>query len=373
MIKIIEVTTERQRQAFIRLPYTIHKHHPAWVPPLLVDEEKLLSPSKNPVFAHCTTTMLLAEKDGEIAGRAMGIIHRPYNQLHNQNWARFGFVDTIDDKTVFEALLDFIIAWAKKYGCTKLIGPFGFSDKDPQGFLSDGFDGPTVIVTSCNQPYVVEFTKQMGFTPSINLVQYKVPVNQGLLDKLKPYSDRAIRSGKIQIKEFSHSREVKPFVRDVFSLMNSTYRPIFGFSPITMMEADEFADRFLPILNLKLIKLVTDNYNQVIGFVIAMPDMADGLRKSRGKLFPFGWWQILQSMKKTKRLVLLLGAVDEHLRHKGLDAVLGYHLLKSAMEVGLTEMDSHLIMETNRKMRSEIERLQGMQMYKRYTIFERDI
>lgn len=373
MVNIVEVTNETQRNIFIHLPYIIHKNHAQWVPPLLKDEKKLLSPLKNPVFAHCKTLMLLALKDGKTVGRAMGIIHQPYNQLNNQNWARFGFVDTINDAEVFESLLTYITQWAKKYGCTKLIGPFGFSDKDPQGFVVDGFDGPTVIVANCNQPYMIDFTKAMGFVPAINLVQYKVPVSQILIDKLKPYCERAIRSHKFNLVELSKCKEAKPYVREVFALINAAYRPIFGFSPVTNMESDEFANRFLPVLNPKLIKIITDNYNHVVGFVVAIPDMADGLRKSRGKLFPFGWWHILQSMKKTNRMVLLLGAVDELMRHKGLDAVLGYHLLKSAKEVGLTEMDSHLIMESNYNMRREIERLDGMQLYKRYTIFEKEI
>jgi hypothetical protein len=354
-------------------PTVIHKHHKQWVPPLLVDEIKLLSPDKNPVFAHCKTAMLLAVKNGVTVGRAMGIVHQPYNQLTNQNWARFGFVDTVNDQEVFEALLNQITRWAKKYGCTKLIGPFGFSDKDPQGLVVEGFDGPTVIVANCNEPFMVDFTKAMGFEPAINLVQYKVPISQLLIDKLKPFSDRALRSDKYKVVEFTKSKHAKPYVREVFALINEAYRPIFGFSPITQMESDEFASRFLPILNPKLIKLITDQYDHVIGFVIAIPDMADGLRKSQGKLFPLGWWHILKSMKKTNRMVLLLGAVDESLRYKGLDAVLGYHLLKSAKEVGLTEMDSHLIMESNVNMRREIERLEGMQLYKRYTIFGKDI
>ncbi|MFT3739019.1 MAG: hypothetical protein QM786_09690 [Breznakibacter sp.] len=159
MIQIIEVKTDGQLRKFIRLPWKINEQRRNWVPPFLNDDKKLFSTSQNPAFSHCTTLMLLALKNGKTVGRAMGIIHHPYNRQTNQSWARFGFMESICDKHVFEALIQTIEIWALKHQCTNLIGPFGFSDKDPQGFLSYGYDGPCVIVTNCNPPHMVDLQK----------------------------------------------------------------------------------------------------------------------------------------------------------------------------------------------------------------------
>ncbi|MFT3739020.1 MAG: hypothetical protein QM786_09695 [Breznakibacter sp.] len=207
----------------------------------------------------------------------------------------------------------------------------------------------------------------------LDLVQYKVPISQRIVDGLKRLNDRVIQTHRYQVYEFEDTKKVKPFIHDVFDLMNQTYTPIFGYSPITKNEANEFAERFLPLLNPRLIKIITNPQHQVVAFIVAMSDIADGLKKSNGKIWPIGWFHLLRAMKTSKRLVLLLGAVSSDARHKGLDAVLGYHLLRSAQHEGFSELDSHLIMESNYKMRREIERLQGMELYKRYTIFQKEL
>lgn len=371
MIQTVQVKTDPQLDEFIRLPWKINKHRGDWVPSFLDDDRKLFSPTRNPAFAHCSTLMLLAIKNGETVGRAMGIIHHPYNQLTNQHWARFGFMDAIDDEHVFNALIKRIEEWAFSNNCQKLIGPFGFSDKDPQGFLSFGFDGPTVIVTNCNPPYMVDFATSYGMEKFLDLVEYRVPISKNNIDGLRKFSDRAIQTNQYQVLEFESTKKVKPYIHDVFDLMNRTYMPIFGYSPVTKAEADEFADRFLPLLNPRLIKIITNPQKQVVAFIVGMADIAQGLKKSNGKIWPFGWFHLLRAMKTSKRLVLLLGAVSADKRHKGLDAVLGYHLLRSAQKEGFSETDSHLIMETNHNMRREIERLEGMEQYKRFTIFQK--
>src|SRR5699024_4099108 len=139
-------------------------------------------------------------------------------------------------------------------------------------------------------------------------------------------------------------------------LINTTYTDIYGFTKVTKAEADEFANRFLPLLNPKLIKMITDQNNQVIAFVVAMPNLGPAIRKAKGRLFPLGWFHILKENRTSKRLVLLLGGVQNEMQHKGLDAVLAVKLISAALNLGFTMMDSHLIMKDNHKMRHEIER-----------------
>lgn len=372
-IIIKEITSEQDLKTFIYLPERLHQKHYNWVPPLYIDEKKFFNPKKNPAFSHNTTALFLAYKNNEVVGRVMGIVPLDFNQLKNVKSARFSYLETNEDEAVFQALIQKVEDWARQQGCTEMIGPMGFSDKEPQGFLLKGFDEPQMPVTNHSFPFMVDFITRQGYKPYIELCQYEVPLSQEMVNRYDIFAQRVLQQHQISIKEFKHIREVKPYVKSVFELINSTYTDIYGFTKVSEQEAEEFAQRFLPLLNPRLIKIVTNQEGKVIAFVIAMPNVNEGIQKAKGHLFPFGWFHILRAMKTSKRLVLLLGAVQNEMQNKGLDAMLALKLLGSAIQLGFKVMDSHLIMKENTKMRGIIERIDGNRMYKEYGIFRKEI
>ncbi len=372
-ITIKEVVEKKDFNTFIYLPEKTHQSHQNWVHPLYIDELKFFNSSQNPSFAHNKTVLFLAYKGKEAVGRIMGIIPLEFNKLQNVQTARFCYFESIDDENVFKALIEAIEKWAKENGANEMIGPMGFSDKEPQGFLIEGFDELQMPVTNHSFSYMKHFIEKAGYNQHLRLYQYDVPINNEIIAKYEVFTQRALSQHQIKIWEFQHLKDIKPFVKPVFNLINSTYTDIYGFTKVTTQEAEDFANRFLPLLNPKLIKIITNKDNNIIAFVIAMPNVNEGIQKAKGRLFPLGWFHILRSMRTSKRLVLLLGAVDNNMQNKGLDAILAIKLLNSAKELGFKTMDSHLIMEKNLKMRGIIERIQGNRLYKKYAIFNKKI
>ncbi|MCU4177197.1 hypothetical protein [Carboxylicivirga sp. N1Y90] len=370
-LSVKEVVSKKELKTFIRLPAKIHKGHSNWLPNLYTDEWKLFSKDKNASFKHCDTILLIAYRGKKPVGRIMGIVPHKYNVIHKLNTVRFAFMECIDDESVFGELINAIEEWGAERKCDQIIGPMGFSDKDPQGFVIKGFDAPTMMVTNCNYPYMVEYVSQFNYQPHVDLCQYEVPLTTKLITRYKPLAQRVEKYNSITVHEFKSIRSIKPFIPSVFRLINETYKNIYGFSALSDQEVHEFANRYLPLLNPHLIKIITGADGEVVAFVIAMADLSEGIRKSKGYLFPSGWYHILKANRSSKRLVLLLGAISEDRRNKGLDAILGYRLIKSALKSGFTSMDSHLIMRDNYKMRREIERLDNHHLYKEYRIFQK--
>jgi hypothetical protein len=111
-----------------------------------------------------------------------------------------------------------------------------------------------------------------------------------------------------------------------------------------------------------------------VAFMVAMPDISQAFVKSRGRMFPFGWFHFLREMKRRKfhQLDLLLAGVKEGHRGKGLDLLMGREMSKSLIEAGVKIIDSHHELETNTLVRAEMER-QGGQVYKRYRIFGKNL
>jgi len=368
-IVIQEVISKRELKKFIHLPAAIHENHANWVPPIYMDEWDFFNSHKNKSFSSCDTILFLAFKDAKPVGRIMGIIHRKYNEDHQEKHARFAFFETWNDEEVAKALLLQVEAWAREKGMVQLIGPLAFSDKDPQGFLIEGFDEPAVIASNCNFPYQVKLLESNNFTKEIDLVVYQIKIPDPIPEFYQKIYERALRLNHgLHVLEFTKRKKVKPYIHPVLHLLNKTFTEIFGFIPFSDAEMDDFANRYLFLINPRFIKIVINNQNQVVAFVIGMSHIGDGIRKAKGKIFPFGILQILSSARKSKQLNLLLGGVDPAYRGKGLDVLMGVKMIESATAQGKTVIDSHLELEYNTKVRAEMERMGGI-VYKRFRVF----
>jgi len=372
-IEIIPVQTRRELKTFIHLPAKIHKDHVNWVPPIYMDEWQYFNPKKNEAFSHSETILLLAEKNGEIVGRIMGIINQLYNEAHNVREGRFCLLETYDDFEVAKTLVDAIQQWSAAKGMTSLVGPVGFSDKDPQGFMIEGFDKPVVIASNCNFPFMIDFMDRMSFTKKVDLVVYKVPVPETIPEVYKKINERImLNNPDIKVVSFNSKRKIIPYVKPILDLVNETFKDIYGFAPLSDKEKGEFASKYLPIIDPRFLKVVENGKKEVVAFVLGVPDLSEGIRKCKGYVLPFGIFQILHSQKKSKQLDLLLGAVHSDYRDIGLNAVMGLHLLQEAQKRKIEYLDSHLELEDNLKMRAENERLGGF-VYKRFRIFQKPL
>jgi ribosomal protein S18 acetylase RimI-like enzyme len=252
-----------------------------------------------------------------------------------------------------------------------LVGPLAFSDKDPQGFLIEGFDEPVSIASNCNFPFMVDLTEKKGFRKKYDLVVYKIGVPQQMPDFYNKISERFyLNNGHIKVVEFTSRNKIKPYIKPVFNLINRTFNDIYGFIPFTEKEMEDFAKRFLFLINPRFVKLMVNENNEVVSFVIAMSDISAGIQKAKGYLIPWGIFHVFRAGKKSKQLNLLLGAIDPSYQGRGLDVIMGIKLLESAKAAGKTTIDTHLELEYNTKVRAEMEKMGG-KVYKRFRIYQK--
>jgi hypothetical protein len=372
-IVIREVKNWFDRTKFVRLPAQIHKNHKNWVPNIYMDDRQFFNPKKNELFAHSDTILYLAWKDNKLAGRIMGVINREYNKLHNTKEGRFSFIETYNDLDVAQSLIQAIETWARQKGMENVVGPLAFSDKDPQGLLIEGFDNPIVIAANSNFPYMSNLVEKAGYSKKVDLVEYKLDIPGGIPEFYQKIYERASRNNKgTRIVDYSSRRQLKPYIRPVLDLVNETYKNIYGFTPLTVKEMDEFANRYLIILDPRFIKVVETDKKEVIAFIISMPNISEGLKKCKGRLLPFGIIQLFRAQKKTDHLDLLLGAIKPEYQNSGIDVMMGISLMEEAKKAGKNVIDSHLVLETNTKMRAEVEKMGG-KIYKRYRIFQKQL
>ena len=370
-LDIREVKTKADLKAFIYLPEKLHKGHERWVPPIYMDEWNYFDPKKNKPFTYCDTLRLLAFRDGACVGRVMGIINTRYNTHRNEKTARFGFLETGKDPETVHALLSRVEAWAKDKGMSRVVGPYGFSDQDPEGFMIEGFENGATIATYYNFDWMPALVEAEGYVKDVDYFVYKLDVPREMPEFYKKIFERAQKRGNFEVLEFKSKKEIKPWIHPILHLMNECYmlNNIYGYAPLEEKEMDDLAKKYMPVLNPRFAKAILKD-GEVVAFIIAMPDMSAGIQKSRGHLFPFGLFHILRAAKKTKQLDLLLGAVKEKYRGQGLDVMMGVKMIESAQKAGLEIMDTHHELESNVKVRAEMERMGG-KVYKKFRVFQK--
>lgn len=369
-IYIKEVKTKKDLRKFINLPAGLHRYHEQWIPSIKADDRKFFNPKTNRSFEYSDTTLAIAIRDGRTVGRIMGIINKRYNEIHKENHARFAFMDCENSNETSRLLVKHVADWAKEKKMEKLVGPLGFSDKDPQGFLIEGYEHRAVMETATNLPYMVNLIEKEGFIKKVDLNDYMLDI-KNIPELFSKIFERMQKNSDFKIKEFNSTKELKPYIIPILQLMNDTFSPIYGFVPFTEKEMKEYAKRYLPVLDPNFIKVVLKG-DMPVGFAIAMPDMAEGLKRSKGRLFPFGIFKIIGSIKKSKHLIMLLGAVHPDYRGLGIDSMLAVKIFNSANARGMGTLESHLVLETNKSMNAEYQRAGG-EVFRKFRIYQKDL
>jgi hypothetical protein len=369
--QIKTVETRKHLREFIMLPAQLHKGHQNWVPPIYRDEWSYFNKKQNLAFCYCNTTLALAYRGNELVGRIMGINNRRYNSASNEKTARFSHFECVNEPSVAHELFLHIENWSVAQGLTKIMGPFGMNYHDPMGFILEGFDHSPAISTYQNFEYLLTLIEQEGYLKEEDLVVYKIPIKENVPDFYQRIQQKVQSNPHIRKVNFRTDRDMKSYILPVLKLFNETFSAIRGYSQLDEEEMKRLARHYLPALDHRFVKVVEYD-GEVAGFIIAMPNISKGIIASGGRLFPFGFSKIIQAQKQSKQLDLLIGGISEKYRGLGIDVLMGLDIIASAREAGFEFIDSHLELESNVKVRAEMEK-QGSIIYKRYRIFQKDL
>lgn len=374
-VKVIALEpTKSNIRKYVKFGIDLYDGNPCYVPPLVMDEMATLSPDRNPAFDHCSAQMFMAYRDDRPAGRITAIINDLVNRKEGNKAMRFGFVDFIDEAEVVDALFAAAEDWGRKHGCTAMIGPMGFSDMDHEGMLIEGFDEMGTMATIYNYPYYPRHMERMGFVKDADWVEYRIKVPDGVPDKHRRIADIVSRKYGLRLATYSSRKELRTrYGQALFDLINEAYADLYGYSPLTRREIDYYIDIYLGILRLEDIAVVVDADDRLIAVGISMPSMSEALRKSRGRLFPMGWYHLLKALRGHVDVVdLLLVAVRPEYQSKGVNALLFTHLIPNFIAGGYKYAESNLELEGNENVQKQWEYFERRQ-HRRRRAWRREI
>ena len=379
MIEVQKVTTKKELKQFVQFYYDLYRDSEYAVPFLYFDEMATLDKQKNPSFDYCEADYFLARKDGKVVGRVAAIINRRANERWQCRQVRFGWFDFIDDKEVSSALLQTVEQWGRERGMTEMIGPISFIATDREGMLVDGFDKLASMYINYNYPYYPQHMEQLGsFEKANDWVEMRVKVPEVVPEKFSKVTEMVRKRYNLKVHKFTRHELMKEgMANEIFDLLNTTYKDLYGFCTLTDKQIDLLSSNYIKLADLNLVTGIVDasENDRLVGFGITFPSFSRALQKTRdGRLFPFGWWHLLKILKWHKTPIvdlLLIGVLPEY-RSKGANGLIFDDLIRQFHRYGFEWAETGPMMETNDGVLGQWQYLESV-VHRRHRCYKKEV
>ncbi|MBQ7150506.1 MAG: N-acetyltransferase [Prevotella sp.] len=378
-VEIKKVESKKDLKTFVDFHYDLYEGNAYDVPTLFSDDMATLSRDKNAAFEFCEAEYYLAYKDGKLVGRVAAIINNKANKRWGRKTCRFGWIDFIDDLEVSKALLDTVAEYGKSKGMTEVVGPLGFTDFDPEGMLTEGYDQLGTFATIYNYPYYPQHMEKLGgWVKDNDYVEFKIFVPDAMPEKHLKIAQMVEKRYNLHVHVMTKHEVYKEGKGiEVFKVINEAFKDIYGFSELSDKQIMQYISQYLPYGDLRLIPVVEDwnNNRKIVAVGITLPSLSKAMQKTRrGRLFPFGWWHVLRSLKCHKTNIVdleMVGVLPEY-RSKGAVALLFAHLIPLFQKFGFEWAESQVEMETNENVQNQWQYFETKQ-HKRRRCYKKEI
>jgi hypothetical protein len=371
-LEIVEVSGRKDLDTFIRVPWDVYKSDPHWIPPLISERRKALSPG-HPYFQHARWRAWMACRDGKAVGRISAQIDELHLEQHETRSGFFGLIEAPEDDEVFAALLETAENWLREQGMQQVIGPFSLSINQDLGILVEGFDTPPYVMTGHSPAYYGPALERCGYQGVQDLLAYgldseTLAIPRVMQSLIKRSGDR-IKARNLNVRNKEAELES---MRDIF---NDAWRNNWNFSPFTREEFKVVSKAMLTALPKEFIQIAEVD-GQDAAFIVLVPNINEAIADLNGHLYPTGWakllWRLKVKFPKSARVVLM--GVRQKYQNTRFGPALAYMTIKGVMDAGkargLERVEMSWILDHNHGVRNIIESVGG-EITKRYRMYEK--
>lgn len=346
-LEIKQVINADDLVAFIKFPMELYKDNPYYVPPMISEEKNIWLPKENPALSYSEAVQYLAYRNGKVVGRIAVMINHKEAQELGIKKVRFGWLDFIDDEKVSKALIDKAIAFAKSKNIPKIEGPMGFTNLDKAGMLTLGFDKLATMIGLYNADYYPKHLEKLGLTKEKEWVEFEINFPDALPEKVEKFSKLIAEKYELEIVKFNSKKDILPLVEPMFQLLDETYKGLSTYTPITKEQIQHYKEKYFGFIDKDYIVCIKDKQNQLISFAITMPSYSKALQKAKGKLFPFGWWHLLNAEKNTDRANFYLIGIHPDYQKRGITAIIFKQIYDTFRKKGIKYLETNPELEEN--------------------------
>lgn len=352
-LKIKRVETKHEMDDFIKLAHNLYADCPQYVPDLDMDIRETFDTRKNAGLEFSDIQPFIAyDSEDKAVGRIAGIINWRANEKWKARNVRFSFLEFIDDPQVSAALLHAVEEWGKEHGMEYIQGPMGIFDFDKEGMLVEDFDKMGSMITIYNHPYYPRHMEALGYEKEVDWVQVSIDVPTEIPPKYARVAELSQEMFGLKVKKLTDDDIYKRgYGKKVFDLLNMAYSPLFGYTELSDKQIDAFLKRYIPLINKQMIPVIENDKGDVVGVAITMGSLSHALRKSHGRLLPFGWFHLVRSLKwkHEDKAELLLIAVHPDYQGFGVNALIFNDLIPVYNKLGFKWAETGPQLEDNVK------------------------
>ena len=346
-IKVKQVLNSSDLELFIKFPMELYKGNPYYVPPLINEEKSIWVKEENPALQYSEAAQFLAYKGKNIVGRiAVMINHKEEKELGIRK-VRFGWLDFIDDIEVSKSLINTAIEYANSKGISKIEGPMGFTNLDKAGMLTKGFDKLATMIGIYNFDYYPKHMEQLGLVKEKEWVEFEINFPDTLPDKVEKFSRLIAEKYELELVKFKAKKDILPLVDSMFKLLDDTYKNLSTYTPITEEQIKHYKEKYFKFIDKDYIVCIKDKSGSLISFAITMPSYSKALQKAKGKLFPFGWWHLLNAGKKNDRANFYLIGIHPQYQKRGVTAIIFKEIYETFKKKGVKFLETNPELEEN--------------------------
>ncbi len=369
-IEQIDTRSKKQVDRFVRIPFDLYANCSQWVPPFISDIRTMLNRDKHPFYEHSDADFFIATRDGKDVGRVAALENRPFNQCHQTKDAEFYLFDCEEDQEAANALFKAVFDWARGRGLDHVVGPKGFSSFNGYGIQIEGFEYRQMMtMMNYNFPYYRTLVENVGFTKEVDFVScYINRTKFQLPEKVGRAAQIVKKRGTFEVLRFKNKKELLTWAQRIGESYNRAFVNNWEYYPLTKREVDFVVDNVLSIADPKLIKIIT-HQGEVVGFLLAFPDVSSALQKNGGKLGPVQILRLLRELRKTKWVSLNGAGILPQYHGLGGNALLYYEMAQTMEEFHFEEAELTQVAETAVQMRKDLENVGG-RAYKNHRVYQ---
>ena len=374
-IKVVKVSTRREMDDFLNITDKIYGGCAQYVPDMRSDVRAMFAPGDPSEPRTSVVQPFVAYRGKEVVGRVVGVVNKKANNTWNTRNVRFSMIEFIDDLAVSKALLDTVEAWGKAQGMDKLQGPMGVTDFDKEGMLVEDFDLRGSMTAYYNPAYYPKHMEQLGLEKEVDWLQIRINIPEEIPARYVRVAQYAREQIGLKVVKASRKEVQKgAYGPKIFDLLNKAYAPIFGFSAFSTKQAQQFLNQYVPLFNMDMVPLVENEQGELVGIAVTMPSLTEALQKSRGRLWPTGWFHLLKALKwkHEDNTEMLLVAVRPDYQGLGVNALFFDDLIPIYNKYGIKWAETGPQLEDNVRELTQWKPLHP-QIVKRRRCWQKDI
>lgn len=348
MLEIVEVLTKKQRKEFVEYPLRLYKGNEWFVPPLYGDEMKIFT-DKNTYAKVSKSVFYLAVRDGVTVGRIQGILQCQFNEIHNAKQVRFTRFDVENNQETANALFKAVEDWARQQGMEEIVGPLGYSDLEREGLLIEGFDYLSTFEEQYNYPYYQSLIENCGFVKDVDWIESRLFSTPQQDERLVALAKRALTRNNLRVVSdgMPKGKFLKKYAKGIFTLLDECYKELYGFVPYTPEMIKEILNQFKLIINMKYVRAICNENDEVVAFGCCIPGIGKAVRKTGGRLTPGCLIRLLKAVAKPESIDLALVGIMPRYRNSGLSAFIMLTLQDMLEQDNVKYLETNLNLETN--------------------------